>query len=309
MLERRCAQCRRVIPKPSKTQQFCDPDCRYAWTRTRLSRRPDGVFNAFVYERWRDSGLTVSAFAREIGVAGSRIRSILAGKRPTDDTVAALHGVYGTAVPAAESWTDQLRKKARRNIREYFPEPGSEMFAENRRKSAAKLRGRSMDPTAIQRSVETKRATGALAREADRLRELGPRDRTRVLRSLLGYLHRFPEPKWPTVRKWAIEVGAVHSWPSEAVLRLWRPQLEKRKLWPRGGAPTKQARWDLLATLVKQRADPSAAFWEMAYAAILELEGEHAPQSAEDLRQAWKIYRQRFGMNARPGGKKLPPGG
>src|SRR5262249_47631873 len=151
----------------SEPRVYCGPECRSLSLLT--MRPPKDPFNRFVYDRWIESGSSLSRFAEAHGLSDGALRTTLAGKAPLRRTLDRLRAAFGDALPETRTETDRRRERIAA-VAHLRPEPGSEAWRLGYEKAAATRRGRKMDPAAVARSRATKRATGVQAAEAGRLR-------------------------------------------------------------------------------------------------------------------------------------------
>lgn len=189
-------------------------------------RRPKEGLNGFIYDRWNESGESVQAFAKSVGLGKGALWGLLHGKRPILATYEVLQAAYGDRLPRTRTETDRRREVGSRVIRQALP-VGSPERAAAMKKAGKTRRDKTMPQGAITRTLETKRTKIVIARDAngalremsvldahgEHLRSLGQDRTVRVVRSLNVFL-RFHKD---ATREHAIE--HIHSYGKSIGLR------------------------------------------------------------------------------------------
>jgi hypothetical protein len=236
---------------------------------------PKTAIGWFLYRKWQSSGKGMNAFARDdLGVAFDTFQRLLTGHRPVKRTYGRLKRVYGDELPPAELHRDWLRKQSSTQMRAARKKLDQKKAAEGRR-------GKPRSPEATARMLATKAKSGEDEREKARLIAFAKSLKGRAVASLKQYLEWTPAPSKETIEAWAQTVGERLVLPTAAVKAIWRPYLQKRRLWPKGGRP---AKYDL-AQVFEWRHQKPIIKWEAIRSRLKLSEDELA-----SLRRAYYRY-------------------
>jgi hypothetical protein len=292
--ELRCRQCRRLfIPRrPDRPQVFCRRACAYASYRDPFT--PKSPLSKFLVGQWLESGETFTTYARALGLVPATLRNLVRGKLPRERTLAHLQATFGDALPATPNYSDRLRERLEANREQSLQVLRSPATVE---KSAAARRGKHMSPEAVAKSMESRRATGGLARSVAGLTAHQQSPRGRSVAALTMRLHFTPKPEQEQLRTWAELTAQKVGLRAKQVFATWRPYLQKRGLAPRApGRPLNETRHQLLAALMREAPRTAsgrlpAGFWAAAQRRIVGEEGDDAPLDYAALQNWYTKHR------------------
>ena len=237
--ETTCPVCRQPFSHPARTRRiYCSMACRS--TSTLRLRPPASNFNAFIWQRWVQSGQTIRAYAMTIGVGENVLRTVLANRLPMRRNYDRLRQHFGDELPASPTDTDRRIRQARAAYANLYPKPGTAAFAANRDKAGETMRGRPKTRDHIDKMVAARQARESYP-PAD-LVEFSRSAPGRAIHSLVAYLHRTPQPTEAQAREWAKACADRLGEPVETVLRAWKRTLRRRGIVLRVPPAPKQGR-------------------------------------------------------------------
>jgi hypothetical protein len=293
----RCGHCRRVIPRRRGIgyKEFCDDTC---WAESQRKKRdPETALGRFVFEAWFESGLSLNAFARDIGITRESLTDLLDDRLPLRRNLDILRARYGDALPASETANDASSVRYTALLYEHGHEGRTEKAI---RKRAKTVRGRAHSEERKKKIRDKLAETGGFDKFLGDSRKWSKSLEGRANLSLNVYLRHTPEPTRDEVRDWCKEVGARLGRRSDWVRAVWAQRLESRGLWrPPGPAPKKwerrHAHVDHLTADAARKADGSLAdgFWPDAALLVSEQEGIQPPLSGEGLRRGYYYHLER----------------
>ncbi len=198
------------------------------------------------------SGLSLNAVALKIGCGYQTLYAWFAHRDRTlsqayIDGLADLFGI-SSAVAKAEagglSAEERKRAAAIKNL-ENVPQPGTERFAEARRKGTETLREtwrhREWSPDERARIAEGNRRAGSGERGRAMLKSYHESSRSRLLSPLWQFMRHHGKQPRKVVNEWAKVIAGRLDMSTNDVLLAWRPYLEKAGMWSARGAPRKDA--------------------------------------------------------------------
>lgn len=292
--ERVCRNCqRRVTVPPARlaTWRACSRNCSDA-LRRRL--KPQNDLQQRILEQIAVRGQTLLEFAREHHLGYGAIRWWFRTPGATTSMVLLTGVAAALGISVEQALAAAGGKTAAERQREVSHEQAALRLTHEVRIKAGKHGGHkglgkpksSEHRAAIARSV---RALGS--RHPNKSTE--GRVRSALFRRLVDVEH----PERDRLRTWAAEVGRSYKLSASAVLTIWRPYLRPRALWPAGGAPPNEQRCAIVRTLRTTwprdpRGQAADGFWGEAFKRVRAVEGAKAPDTAEDLRQWWRVHRK-----------------
>jgi hypothetical protein len=201
------------------------PDLATYWRALRGHRpRPAAPFARFLWDEWQRSGLGLHAFGRQV-LGISTLDKLIAGHEVSQATYNKLKERYGDALPAGP--IDTATRAAR--MKRVRIQPGPEIV----RKRAGSQRGMHYSEAVRARRRER---WAALTPEERRART-AHFDNRPIMQSLRVHLRWVAEPGRQQLQAWAEGTGKRFQLPASAVLAAWKPCLQRRGLWPKGGRP------------------------------------------------------------------------
>lgn len=242
------------------------------------------------------NGLTIVAFMQETGLGLHTFYNWMKSKDTTTsrDNIARLAAVLGIteeqAIEEAGGITAEQRRSimARRIIYEGRLTGGN--TPESRRKAAASQRGQPRSLEAREKARRTMQGSPMAARARGRLVAWLASPQGRLVHRLLPFLARNPSPTEGQVQLWADRVAILSETRREVVLAAWRPYLQKRGLWPKGGRRGLEDRHRLVQELMdtwpkKKNGALADGFWGHATRAVSKAEGRQIDPFA--LKRWW----------------------
>lgn len=285
-----CATCRQPFEhRADRRRIHCSKPCYATDQRGDLS--PETELAVFLFDQWRNSGLSISAHARTLGIGKDSLTWLIGNRLPARKTYGRLKRAFGDALPPSQTETEAQRLN-RARVHEQLPKPGSKRSSEMYRRAAAAKRGRPRRPEDAARSAATARATGAAEQAGVRLTTDARSTEGRIRRMLFGRLRHVPRPSRPQVREWARDAADGANRSAADVLAAWTPYLEARGLWSKAGRKANETRHAIVLELRAEwrqtpKGNPKRGFWAAVAATISEV--ENYPVTAKEMRE-W--YRQ-----------------
>jgi hypothetical protein len=249
---------------PYNDQKRCKEHRTFA---PRRARPPKAPLAAFLHQEWVRTRppLSLVDIARKIGLSRSSLLNYLDGSTPTRPNLDKLRSAFGDRLPDVTADNERRREQARA-IYPLSPQPGTPEFMAARRKAGAKMRGRPKTEEHIRKAMETRRATGELEVQSERLHTATQRLDWRARRVLRNRLRGNPSPSPELVRQWAEVASSGLAMSVEMILAAWRPLLVRCGLAASGGRPRAEARHvKMLEILAAKKLTPHApkpqGFW------------------------------------------------
>jgi len=294
-----CAECGRTFTyapyreTPEKRPEFCSRACADAGQRD--SYRPPSALGRFVYARWRDarraSGVSLAAFAQQIGLSPGGLRSLFTKATQLQRTVDTVRRAYPDAPIPATTETDRRRAATWQAYETRWAKPGTAAFRKLAAKSAASRRGLPHAAAATAKMLKTKAETlvevagqpmTLLEQETARIRAQAARVEVRARRYLGTHLRWHPDTSLEQLRALAAAYAARTQNTAAAVWTYWQPSLEQRGLLERAGAKPNEDRHRQVEELMAQRPRTASGklrggkrigrFWDMAAEQVYERE-------------------------------------
>jgi hypothetical protein len=252
-----------------------------------------------------DNGLSFAAIGREIGIVDTGLSRWVKTKNaalnePVLARLAELLGLsYAEALAEAGGLTAADRRRAAvRENQKKAPKPGSQAFAEQRRKAGLTHRQWHPTPEQVANAMAARAATGAHERTGERMREWDATQAGAAIVRLNGYLLQTPHPDRATIRRWADDSSAAVGISRLAILAIWRPYLLRRGVTRQGGRRMLEERHELIERAIVDwprdghgRMRPG--FWPDVAARVSIAENLDDPLTGEVVRQWLLQHRKR----------------
>jgi transcriptional regulator with XRE-family HTH domain len=211
---------------------YCSHRCVGVSQRKYLT--PPTPLGRFLFNRWRESGLTMQDFSKTIGISPSTFSDYMKRARlPTNELLSRLRLIYGEALPGIPLDADRRRERGRQLYQQY----GHLAHTREAVQKGAKTRtGRKQSPEHTAKIVAAHTDSGHFARSAKRF-NLTNRWVRQARMTLFNRLRGANHPTETQLQQWTEQVAQRLQVPRAAVLAIWRPHLLKRRLIDTGGRP------------------------------------------------------------------------
>jgi hypothetical protein len=298
-----CAYCDQPFPhKPSVDRTYCSRAHQYAAMREirrnrDASARPRDAFGRFVFDRWKASGHSLSAFSSGLALSPMTIARLLSrGSRPTQRTLDALRRALGPELPSTPTAEEQKASRFRRMNLQKAGNFNPKHLAAIRR-GAEKRRGRRRAPEAVAKGMATMLSRGTLNAGVPGMLASVRSQTGRARAALIGHLNGCKHPSPELLGRWAEKSAQRLDLSVEVVRAIWRPYLQQRGLANAAGRPRPVGRHRVIEELMAQEGLTPAGrvprrFWARALEAIENEERRKAPSSPESLRLWWVAHKR-----------------
>ena len=273
---RRCA-CGCGAPLSVRQRLYVSP--RHRARRTLVAKLGKGPLATFLWQVMCDKEIGQTALANLVGVDSGTIGNLLQDRTPTERTYQRLKDHLGDGVPKVATDTERRREVCLGRVPELVAAAHTpQAIARN----AAAQRGQKYPKrsAAYRKYIDDNRAAGVdvVGWRNPNLGAWTQSEEGRVRMSLGQRLRRTPAPDRAALAQWAAEVGARFGLPAKSVMDAWEPTLRDRRLLPKKGRPSLEARHRLVAELLVGWTLPSGrvkrGFWPHAAEAVSRQEGE-----------------------------------
>jgi hypothetical protein len=226
-----CAMCGEQFEKQPKKRlgTYCPKHARIG--RGRGVRRPISFFRRYLFDRWRASQRSLSAFARGIGLSDQTLRRLLDEDRdshPTTEQLEQLRARYGAGLPSIET-ANERRSRATTELHKKVRTGEHDPFKQHRKRQL-KQPSTDVEAAALRaaRSAAGKKGetTHRAARRLDGGRLWWESGENRADWALNQYLRRVPSPSEKQLREWAGRVAVRQGLCIGEVIAWWNRRLK-----------------------------------------------------------------------------------